>query len=323
MPILPKSCPYLPMPDFNVTILLSGSFSNMVLACLLEPLRVVRDRAGAGICWKIATEADTEVSSSSGIKVSPDTRLADAGPADLVFLISGDKFREGNALIALRRYLSSLTQDCTIIAADTGAWKLAMLGCLDGRSATLHWQLLDEFAETFPKVRVLSDRFVKDGRFWTCGSASAALDLILNYIGDRFGQAAAFDAGAMFLHDNARRSGASGFDLTLASSAPHQLKRIIRVMSEALEQTMTIADIARAVNMSERSLHRLVIEKLQMPPGKYYLLMRLDRARQLVLFSDLSMNDIALRCGFAGASTLIRSFKAHRGVDLRSLRNRG
>lgn len=206
------------MPDFKLTILLSGSFSKMVLACLLEPLRVVRDCTGVAICWKIATEADTEVSGSSGIKVSPDIRLADAGPAALVFLISGDEFREGDASTALRRYLSSLSRDCTIIAADTGAWKLACLGHLDGRSATLHWQLLDEFAETFPKVRVLSDRFVKDGRFWTCGSASAALDLILDYIGDRFGQAAAFDAGVMFLHDNARRSGASGPEEFLLSA---------------------------------------------------------------------------------------------------------
>ena len=149
----------------------------------------------------------------------------------------------------------------------------------------------------------------------------ACLDLILNYIGDRFGQAAAFDAGAMFLHDNARQSAASGFYLSLASSASPQLTRIIQVMSEALESTMTIAEIARAVNMSERSLHRLVLDELQMPPGKYYMLMRLDRARELVLFSDLSLNDIALRCGFAGAATLVRSFRAHRGADLRHMRN--
>jgi transcriptional regulator GlxA family with amidase domain len=321
VPILPNNGPDLPMPRFNVSIILSGSFSNMVLACLLEPLRVVRDRAGEEISWKIMTEDDTEVSSSSGIKVTPDISVADADPADLVLLISGDEFRHRKASVALRRYLSSLGQNCTVIAADTGAWKLALWGYLDGRAATLHWQLLDEFAETFPKVQVLPDRYVKDGRFWTCGSASAALDLILNYIGDRFGQAAAFDAGAMFLHDNARQSAASGFDLSLASSASPQLTRIIQVMSEALESTMTIAEIARAVNMSERSLHRLVLDELQMPPGKYYMLMRLDRARELVLFSDLSLNDIALRCGFAGAATLVRSFRAHRGADLRHMRN--
>ena len=309
------------MPHFTVSILLSGSFSNMVLACLLEPLRVVRDRAGEKISWKIMTVGDVEVCSSSGIKVTPDIPVAEAEPADLVLLVSGDEFRDGKAPAALRRYLSSLGRECTVIAADTGAWKLAMWGYLDGRVATLHWQLLDEFAETFPKVRVLPDRYVKDGRFWTCGSASAALDLILNYIGGRFGQAAAFDAGAMFLHDNARQSSASGFDLSLAPGASPQLKRIIQVMSEALESTMTIAEIARAVNMSERSLHRLVLQQLQMPPGKYYMLMRLDRAKELVLYSDLSLTDIALRCGFAGAATLVRSFRAHRGADLRELRN--
>ncbi|WP_082688800.1 GlxA family transcriptional regulator [Ruegeria marisrubri] len=302
------------MRSIHVSIFLCDAFSNMVLACLLEPLRVVRDQTGADIRWNILTDGDRAVTSSSGLSVSPEMPIADSPKPDLVIIIGGDAFRDVKGMTPTRN-LGQLMQGATVIAADTGAWVLARGGFLNARKATLHWQLLEEFAEEFPKVEVLPDRHVQDGRFWSCGSAAAALDLMLLFIRDRFGAPIAFDAGAMFLHDNARRHGASYPDQALSQAVSPRLKRVVVLMSEALETTQSIPLLAEQANISERSLRRLFWAELQTTPGRYYLLLRLARARELLRYSDLSTDQVALRCGFANTTTLTRSLRKNFATD--------
>jgi len=303
------------MTSLSISILLFDAFSNMVLACLLEPLRVVRDQTGADIRWSILTEGDRVLSSSSGLTVAPETRISEAEQSDLLLVIGGDTFRDFTKAEA-RRNLVPLIGKATVIAADTGAWILARGGYLHGRKSTLHWQVLDEFAETFPDVDVQSDRACRDGRIWTCGSAAAALDLMLEFIRDRFGAAAAFDAGAMFLHDNAKRHGASYPDQALSQSISPKLRQVIGLMAGALETPHSIPALTQLSHISERSLHRLFKSELQTTPGRYYLLLRLARARELTRYSELSPHEIALRCGFASATTLARSMHKNFGTDL-------
>lgn len=302
------------MRSIHVSVFLCEAFSNMVLACLLEPLRVVRDQTGADVRWNVLTDGDHAVSSSSGLSVSPDMRIANAPRTDLVIIIGGDAFRDTKGVTPARS-LGRLMHDATVIAADTGAWVLARSGFLNARKATLHWQLLEEFAEEFPKVEVLPDRHVQDGRFWTCGSAAAAFDLMLQFVQDRFGASVAFDVGAMFLHDNSRRYGASYPDQALSQAVSPKLKRIVVHMSEALETPRSIPELAKQTHISERSLRRLFWTELQTTPGRYYLLLRLARARELLRYSDLSLDQIALRCGFTGATTLTRSLRKNFATD--------
>ena len=303
------------MTPLNISILLFDAFSNMVLACLLEPLRVVRDQTGADIRWRILTDDDLIVTSSSGLTVSPEIPARDTAPSDLVIIIGGDAFRDARRT-GTSRTLERLMHNATVIAADTGAWVLARKGFLNGRKATLHWQLLDEFAEEFPEVEARSERYVQDGRYWTCGTAAAALDLMLQFIRIRFGAAVAFDAGAMFLHDDARRHGASYPDQALSQAVSPKLKRVVVLMSGALETPHPIPALARQAHISERSLRRLFWAELQTTPGRYYLLLRLARARELLRYSDLGSDEIALRCGFANTTTLARSLRRNYGTGL-------
>ena len=306
------------MTKLSISVLLFDAFSNMVLACLLEPLRVVRDQTGADISWTILTESDGIVTSSSGLSITPQRRLRDVDPADLLLLIGGDAFRDGSGADARRR-LKPLMRDATVIAADTGAWILARAGFLNGRKATLHWQLLDEFAEEFPSVEVQTDHNVRDGRIWTCGSAAAALDLMLDFIRERFGAAIAFDAGAMFLHDNARRHGASYPEQVLSHAVSPKLKQVIGLMAQSVETPGTIPALARQAHVSERSLHRLFKAELNITPARYYLLLRLARARELLRYSSLATSEIALRCGFANATTLSRSLRMNFNMRPRTM----
>jgi transcriptional regulator GlxA family with amidase domain len=305
------------MPPLSVSILLSEQFSNIVLACLLEPLRVVRDSSRADIRWTILTVTDAPVTSSSGIRVAPDGCLKGMEAAGLTLIVGGDDFRKEAEQKQLSRQLRPLLRSGVVIGADTGAWLMATLGLLDGRRATIHWQLYDEFSETFLATAVTPDRFVRDGRFWTCGSAATALDLILEFITGHFGAAAAQEAAAMFLQDSTSAQLAGSALSGPRAFGSGKLRALSARMADTLEKPLPLATLAASANMSERSLARLFQNELGMSPGRHYQALRLARARDLSTHTRLSIDEIALRCGFASASGLRRAYQKQYGQPIR------
>ena len=305
------------MASLNVSVLLSERFSNIVLACLLEPLRVVRDSNGADINWTILTVNNEPVTSSSGIRVAPDSLLQDMDTAGLTLIVGGDDFRKEAAQKRLSRQLHPLLRSGVVIGADTGAWLMATLGLLDGRRATIHWQLYDEFSENFLATAVAPDRFVQDGRFWTCGSAAAALDLILEFITGRFGAAAAQEAAAMFLQDRTSEQLSGSALRGPRAFGSGKLRMLTSRMADTLETPLPLAALAAGANMSERSLARLFRQELGVSPGRHYQALRLARARDLSAHTRLSVEEIALRCGFSSASGLRRAFQKQYGHPIR------
>lgn len=301
-PILPKTAHSL-----RINILLFDAFSNMVLASLLEPLRVVRDEHGAGITWTILTPHDGPLRSSSGLKMAPDCTLSQAEACDLLILIGGDRFRQDAGQPSTRRALSAARKADSVIAADTGAWLLAAAGYLDGRRATLHWQLLDEFAEIFPRVNLVHSPFVADGKWLTCGSAAGAMELILQEIARRFGAAARFDAASMFLNAPRLWSEPTEGLKSLPSHPNARVRRVLDLMATSVGAPLTLPELATAAGLTLRTMARLFDAELNLSPGKCYQNIRLARARELMLQQGMSAADAAPLCGFSCAASLKRA----------------
>lgn len=301
-PNLPK-----PAPALRINILLFEAFSNMVLACLLEPLRVVRDEHGADITWTILTPQDRPVRSSSGLALEPDGPLSQAKGCDLLIVVGGDHFRQEAQHPATRRALMVVRLAKTVIAADTGAWLLASAGYLEGRQATLHWQLLGEFADRFPKVNSVAAPFASDGKWLTCGSAAGAMELVLQEIARRFGPSARFDAASMFL--NAPRSAGptdGGFG-GLPSHPNPRIRKVLDLMATTIENRQSLPQIAAAAGLTLRTMARLFEAEVGLSPGKCYQHLRLARARDLMLQQGMSATDAASFCGYSCATALKRA----------------
>lgn len=291
----------------RVNILLFEAFSNMILACLMEPLRVVRDEHRVDISWTLLAANDCPVRSSSGLSLAPDRSLAKAMPSDMLIVVGGDRFRTEATASRTRRALRLTQKADIVIAADTGAWLLAAAGYLNDRQATLHWQLLSEFAEAFPEIRTTHAPYAADGRWMTCGSAAGAMELVLQEIARRFGAAARFDAAAMFL--NAPRLSA-GKDTGFGEIPTHpnaHVRRVLDLMSTSVDAPLTLPDVAAAAGLTLRTMARLFEAELGMSPGKSYRHIRLARARELILQQGMSATDAAVLCGFSCAASLKRA----------------
>lgn len=304
------------MMPLTVSVLLYDGFSNMVLSCLLEPLRALRDQMAHPVGWRIFSPDGAAVESSSGLRVIPDGPAAQIGASDLLLVVSGYGFR-AHAEGPGRRVLAQAARRARlIVGADTAAWLLADLGLLDGARATIHWQVLADLAQDFPQIRVCHDRFIADGAVWTCGGASTALDLILHYIQTSHGPAAAFDVSTMFLHDAARQREMQRGPALLGGRGSAQLRGVLNLMAGHVEQPLPLERLAREAGLSERSLNRLFRRELQMSPGRYYRLLRLARARDLAVETDLTLPHIALRAGFETVPSLCRAFRSAFGYSI-------
>lgn len=303
-----------------VTFLLLEGYSNFVLACLLEPLRMLHEQHQEGIIWRIVTVDDRPVSSSSSLTLLPSARIEDVESSDLLIIISSNNFRQHVTPENQRLVMALVRQSTTIIGADAGAWLLASTGLLDDLPVTLHWSVISEFAETYPQVRVSPDRYVMEGRFWSCGGASTALDLMQAFISDRFGAAKAFAVASMFAHDSGAPQPEVPPSSVFVDPAKTWLHTVMNIMVDTIENPLPLREIADRVDMSERTLNRLFKSELGIPPGQYYQGLRIARARDLAETTIFDLREIALRCGYSDAAALSKAFGRIFGHSIRKKR---
>lgn len=303
------------MPRYAV--LLFDGFSNFVLSSLIEPLRAVHDHGYPELSWCIVTPDDAPVRSSSGLRVVPDLPLAELGTPDALLVVAGYGFRDHSTarVASLLRRMSR--RGTRLIGADCGSWLIARAGLLQGQTATLHWSVLADFAETFPEVAVSHQRYVLDGPVWSSGGAASSLDMMLALVGRTFGPAAAFAATSMFLHDAVRKRAGAGTGLGIGSRGSQKLQEAIRVMVEQVETPMPLAELAATIGTSLRSLNRMFKSEIGMGPGRYAQMLRLTRARELATATELPLREIALRCGYSDAAALEKAFSRTYGQPLR------
>ncbi len=297
----------------RIAILLLPSFSNLTLAALMEPLRVANMVARRpAYTWTITSQDGRSVVSSSGLAVDPDCAMAALGPHDAVFVIASYGAEKHTSQALLRWLRARAREGVALGGMETGAYVLARAGLLDGHKATTHWQDLSAFAERFPKVTVVPDRFVIARERMTSGGALPTLDLMLELLRRQHGLSLAIAVSSMFIYEQeyAGRDPQHMVSVGRLSWQDPVLLRAIRAMEEHIEEPLTIAAVARAAGVGPRELSRRFAVKLATSPKTYYTDLRLALGRRLLDHTDRSVSDIALTCGFGSGSAFARAFRA-------------
>ncbi len=316
MPIWSKSV----TKSRKLSVLLFDRFSNNCLANAIEPLRAANEISGQRLYdWQFVTLDGEPIHSSSNLKIVPDGSLNDAcsGYAILV-LCSYDFLLHGTpaCLAALR---TAATRHEVMIAMDAASWLLASAGLLHERRATIHWEEQVRFAERFPDVTTLRDRYVIDGDRISCTGAMAAYDLSSQLVADHHGEALRLEVGLMLMHDGT--SSQQAYPLPQARS--DVVKRSIKIMLENQEAPLSVSTLASRAGLSQRRLQDLFSKELGTTPSVVYRRIPLATARHLVSDGSLPIGEIACRCGYQNVSAMIRAFVAEFGVPPGKLRREG
>jgi AraC family carnitine catabolism transcriptional activator len=300
--------------------LLVPKFSMMAFVSALEPLRVANRLAGRELYrWEIVSRDGAPVAASNGLALVADHALEKPSTHSGKFagvVVSASFEPEASYDAEIGRWLRSLDRAGVPLGSiDTGSFFLAWAGLLDGYRATTHWESLDSFAEQFPRIDVGSGLFIIDRSRFTCAGGTAALDMMLHLIRLRHGHQLAAAVSEQFIHAAIREpQERQRMDAADRQGVGKQgIGRAIEMMESHLEELVGIDELAAAAEVSRRQLERLFHRHFRVSPQRYYLDLRLQRARALLRYTDLSVVEIAVACGFGSAAHFSRSYRAWAG----------
>jgi AraC family transcriptional regulator, glycine betaine-responsive activator len=277
------------------------NYSLIAVSNALEPLRMANRIAGQDPYeWSIVSLDGKPVKSSSGLELAPTLPLDKAGSPDIVFVCGGINVREAvsPALTAALRRLAE--RRVPLGSLCTGGYALAKAGLLDNLQATIHWENLSALREEFPRVRISDQLFTIDKDRFTCSGGTAPLDLMLNLIRLKLGQRISQLVSEQFMVERVRSDKDRQYVPLRAQVGPshRSLIKVAQLMEEHIEKPMSLDRIAKATGLSRRQIERLFKRHLNCVPKRYYLEMRLRRARELLLQTAMPIMDITTACGF-------------------------
>lgn len=308
----PLSVGILVLPDSNM----------LSLAACIDPLRAANRQANrTAFRWELVSPYGGEITLTSGIPIA--TNILPVSPKfQALIVVAGFRLTEHTnpAMIRCLRDVARRMQG--IGGVDGGSWVLARAGLLDGQTATTHWEDLAEFADVFPSITVVRDRYRVSNRYFTSGGAAPAIDMMLHLIRSRLGAKIADNVASAFIYDTVQMGTEPQRNQAIArlERTTPKLARAITLMASMVEEPPKIAAIARAVGLSQRSLELLFQKRLGQSPGAYFLTLRLEEARRLTLETAYEAQDIALRTGFASQSVFARAFRREFGQSVSNLR---
>lgn len=310
----------------RIGFLLLPRFSMMCLLSAVEPLRAANRTLGReAYVWRFLSPDGRPVAASNGIPIAAAAGVDDPAAADLpatcVVASYAPLAGVGPELLAWLR--QRYRAGCDLGGLETGATVLAEAGLLGGRRATVHWETLAAFSEAHLEVDARDSLYEIDGPFFTASGAGAAMDLFLHLIARHHATTVATSVAEQFLHSEIRDAGAGqrmAGDRRLGVHDP-ALARIIATMRDNLAFPLSLAELAVRCGVSRRRLQRLFDRHVGAPPKRYYLRLRLERARELLRHGELPVHEIALACGFGSVAAFSRAYRARYGHPPRAERD--
>jgi len=190
---------------------------------------------------------------------------------------------------------------------------MAKAGLLDGKRATIHWENQDSFAEEFLEVDLTKSVFITDGNRLTTAGGTSSIDLMLKMIADKHGEEMANAVADQMIYSSIRTDqDTQRLSVPTRIGVRHpKLSQVIQMMEQNIEEPISPAVLAKDVGMSTRQLERLFRRYLNRSPKRYYMELRLQKARNLLMQTDMSVINVALACGFASPSHFSKCYRAH------------
>jgi AraC family transcriptional regulator, glycine betaine-responsive activator len=304
------------LPRSKFAFLTLPRYSMIALSNAVEPLRMANSLTGQPVYdWSIVSLDGQPTPASNGLQLSPTIALEHAGNVDILFVCGGVEVQDAvspRVLAALKRLAE---RRVPLGALCTGGYALAKAGLLEKYRATIHWENLSALREEFPRIHLSDQLFTIDRDRFTCSGGVAPLDLMLHLVEQKLGARISQQISEQFIVDRIR----SGRDrqyvpLRAQLGVSHEsLIKVAQLMEDNIERPLSLDEIAAATGLSRRQIERLFKRHLNCVPKRYYLQMRLRRARELLLQTSMPIIDITTACGFQSPPHFSRCYRAQFG----------
>jgi AraC family transcriptional regulator, glycine betaine-responsive activator len=296
--------------------LLLPEFSMMPVTSAIEPLRLANRVAERELYrWNMVSLDGNPVTASNGIAIAADCDMSSVGDRSSVIVCGGINIQQHAEKGVLNWLRKIARQGRDLGSLCTACYVLAKAGLLNGYVCTIHWENMPAFSEAFPEIHLSGSLFEVDRDRFTCAGGTASLDMMLAMISAQHGAELASAVAEQIIHSPIRHhSEHQRMSLPARIGARHpKLIGIIEKMEANLEEPLSPSRLAREAGLSTRQLERLFRRYVDRSPKRYYLELRLKKARLLLLQTDMSVINVALACGFSSPSHFSKCYRAFYG----------
>ncbi|MEP5152544.1 GlxA family transcriptional regulator, partial [Planktotalea sp.] len=299
-------------------------FTLLCFSAALESLRIANRLSGKELySWTVIGEGGEAVSCSAGTGFKLDSDLCELQRDDTVMLCGGVDIQFATTKKLTNWMHREARRGLVFGGLCTAAYSLAKAGMLDGKRATIHWENQDSFLEEFDEVELTKSVFVVDGNRMTTAGGTSSIDLMLKLIAQDHGEDLANAVADQLIYSSIRTDqDTQRLSVPTRIGVRHpKLSAVIQMMENNIEEPISPSVLAKDVGMSTRQLERLFRRYLNRSPKRYYMELRLQKARNLLMQTDMSVINVALACGFASPSHFSKCYRAH--YDTTPYRERG
>lgn len=310
-------------PRRFVFVLLEN-FSMLSFSSAVESLRIANRMSNKALYeWMLLGEGGEMVRCSAGTAFLLDNDLIELNRDDTVILCGGIDVQRATTKKLLNWIRREARKGIVMGGVCTAAYSLARAGLLDGKKATIHWENQDSFTEEFEDVELTKSVFVVDGNRMSTAGGTSSIDLMLKVIADDHGEELANAVADQMIYSSIRTDqDTQRLSVPTRIGVRHpKLSQVIQMMETNIEEPISPSILAKDVAMSTRQLERLFRRYLNRSPKRYYMELRLQKARNLLMQTDMSVINVALACGFASPSHFSKCYRAH--YDTTPYRERG
>ena len=299
-------------------------FTLLSFSSALDALRIANRMSGKKLYdWTFIGESEEFVSCSAGTQFKLDNPLIELHRDDTILLCGGTAIQASTTKKLIGWLRREARRGLVIGGLCTAAYPMAKAGLLDEKKATIHWENQDSFAEEFLEVELTKTVFVCDGNRYTTAGGTSSIDLLLKIIADDHGEELANAVADQMIYSSIRTDqDTQRLSVPTRIGVRHpKLSKVIQMMEINIEEPISPSLLAKDVGMSTRQLERLFRRYLDRSPKRYYMELRLQKARNLLMQTDMSVINVALACGFTSPSHFSKCYRAH--YDTTPYRERG
>lgn len=304
------------LPVLAVTALALDGTISFDLGCVVQLFGRGAGPTGepAGFTLTVCGERRGPVPTPDGFALRVEHGLEALDRADLV-IVPGRYPHDARPSARVRRALQDAhARGTTLMSICIGAFVLADSGILDGRPATTHWAYAEDLGDRYPRVDLRPDAlFVDDGDVLTSAGLAAGLDLGLHVVRREVGEAAAADLARWNVLAPHRHGGQAQFipPVMREAAAADGLAPTLDWALARLDEPLTVDRLARQAHMSPRTFNRRFTAQVGTTPKRWLLDRRVGLARELLETTDLPIERVADRSGFASVAALRSNLRRH------------
>ena len=249
--------------------------------------------------------------SKEGMQIHTTGSLADLSNADIIIVPFWRSYEERPSEALIGALNSAYQSGSTVVGLCLGAYVLAYAGLLDGKRASTHWGLEQDFMQRFPAITMDSNAlYVDNDRLITSAGVAAGMDCCLHILRKVYGADIANTVARRMVLQPHREGGQAQFiERPMATSNDQRINQLLDRMRQDLSRSYSLDELANQVAMTRRTFTRKFQQATGLSVGQWLITEKLHHAQSLLEKSDLSVERIAAEVGFQSTSAFRDKFK--------------